>query len=42
MEGSSRNDLRRLLKNFGIQADEATITHLACHPEVSRLQAAPS
>lgn len=29
MEESSRKDIRRLLKTFGIQADEAIIAHLA-------------
>jgi len=29
MEGSSRDDIRRLLKGFGIAADEAIISHLA-------------
>jgi hypothetical protein len=29
MEESSRTDIRRLLKSFGVQADEAIITHLA-------------
>ena len=32
MEESSRGDIRRLLKTFGIQADEAIIAHLACNP----------
>ena len=32
MEQSSRNDIRRLLKTFGIQADEAITAHLARHP----------
>lgn len=38
MEESSRNDIRRLLKTFGIQADEAMIAHLARNPEIMRLQ----
>jgi hypothetical protein len=29
MENSSRDDIRKLLKTFGIQADEAIIKHLA-------------
>jgi hypothetical protein len=29
MDGSSRDDIRRLLKGFGIAADEAIISHLA-------------
>jgi hypothetical protein len=32
MEESSRHDIRRLLKTFGIQADEALIAHLARNP----------
>lgn len=32
MEESSRNDIRKLLKNFGIQADEAIVAHLARNP----------
>ena len=32
MEGSSRDDIRRLLKIFGVQADEAIIAHLARNP----------
>lgn len=32
MEESSRSDIRRLLKTFGIQADEAIIAHLAQNP----------
>jgi hypothetical protein len=38
MEDSSRNDIRRLLKTFGIQADEAMVAYLARHPEVGELQ----
>jgi len=37
MEESSRTDIRRLLKRFGVQADETMIAHLALHPEVDRL-----
>jgi hypothetical protein len=29
MESTSRDDIRSLLKTFGIQADEAVIRHLA-------------
>ena len=29
MNDTSRDDIRRLLKTFGIQADEAIIAHLA-------------
>jgi hypothetical protein len=32
MEGTSRDDIRQLLKSFGIQADEAIIAHLARNP----------
>ena len=38
MEDSSRNDIRRLLKTFGIQADEAMVAHLARHPGIEILQ----
>ena len=31
MEESSRSDIRRLLKVFGVQADEAIVAHLARH-----------
>ncbi len=32
MEGGPRDDIRRLLKSFGVQADEAILTHLARLP----------
>jgi len=32
MNESSRDDIRRLLKTFGIQADEAIVAHLARNP----------
>jgi hypothetical protein len=32
MEESSRSDIRRLLKIFGVRADEAVIAHLTRHP----------
>ena len=32
MEESSRNDIRRLLKTFGVRADELILTHLTRHP----------
>ncbi len=32
MEDSSRKDIRRILKTFGIQADEAVVAHLARNP----------
>jgi hypothetical protein len=31
-DSTSRNDIRKLLKTFGIQADEAVIAHLALNP----------
>lgn len=37
MEDSSRNDIRRLLKTFGIQADEMILSHLARNPGVGPL-----
>ncbi|MEW5986689.1 MAG: hypothetical protein AB1791_08655 [Chloroflexota bacterium] len=38
MEESSRTDIRRLLKTFGVQADEAIISHLARNPGVGPLR----
>jgi hypothetical protein len=32
MDNPSRDDIRRLLKTFGIAADEAILTHLARNP----------
>jgi hypothetical protein len=32
MESTSRDDIRQLLKTFGIKADEVIITHLARNP----------
>jgi hypothetical protein len=32
MESSSRDDIRRLLKAFGIEADEAMVKHLVRAP----------
>ena len=33
MESTSRDDIRRLLKTFGVKADELIVTHLArIHP----------
>ena len=32
MGESSRDDIRRLLKTFGLAADEAVIAHLTQHP----------
>lgn len=31
-EGSSRDDIRRLLKTFGVKADETILSHLARTP----------
>lgn len=31
MEDNGRDDIRRLLKTFGIKADEIVIAHLACN-----------
>ena len=38
MEGSSRDDIRALLKSFGIKADEVIIAHLARNPGVKPLK----
>ncbi len=38
MEESSRTDIRRLLKQFGVQADEAIIAHLARNPHAGPLR----
>lgn len=38
MEDNSRKGIRRLLKTFGIQADEAMVAFLARHPELDSLQ----
>ena len=38
MEDNSRKGIRRLLKTFGIQADEAMVAFLARHPEIDALQ----
>ncbi|MCA9957204.1 MAG: hypothetical protein KC434_20890 [Anaerolineales bacterium] len=38
MEDNARQDIRRLLKSFGIQADEAIMAHLAQLPEGTVLQ----
>jgi uncharacterized protein YceH (UPF0502 family) len=32
MQETSRDDIRRLLKQFGVRADEAVIAHLARNP----------
>ena len=38
MEESSRNDIRRLLKTFGVQADELILTHLMRNPGTTPLR----
>ena len=38
MEESSRTDVRRLLKHFGVKADESVILHLANNPHSGPLQ----
>lgn len=38
MEDNTRQDIRRLLKAFGIQADEAIMAHLAQQLSVESLQ----
>lgn len=38
MEGNGREDIRRLLKTFGIKADEIVIAHLARNPGEMPLQ----
>jgi hypothetical protein len=37
MEETSRMDIRRLLKSFGVQADEAIVAHLARNPQLDSL-----
>ncbi|MGH2538109.1 MAG: hypothetical protein ACRDHL_11995 [Candidatus Promineifilaceae bacterium] len=38
MDDTSRNDIRRLLKTFGVRADEAMVAHLARRPDVPALR----
>lgn len=38
MDDNSRKGIRRLLRTFGIQADEAMVAFLARHPEIDKLQ----
>ena len=38
MEDASRKDIRRILKTFGIRADEAMVAHLARNPTIDSLQ----
>jgi len=38
MDDQSRQDIRRLLKTFGVRADEAMVAHLARNPDVEGLR----
>lgn len=38
MEDTSRKDIRRILKTFGIGADEALVAHLARNPDITTLR----
>lgn len=38
MDGSARDDIRSLLKEFGVRADEAIVTHLARNQDLENLQ----
>jgi hypothetical protein len=38
MESTSRDDMRKLLKTFGIRADEAVIAYLARNPQMKALR----
>jgi rhamnose utilization protein RhaD (predicted bifunctional aldolase and dehydrogenase) len=38
MDELERKDIRRLLKTFGVQADEALIAHLARNPDVDMVR----
>jgi hypothetical protein len=38
MQSTSRDDIRKVLKTFGIQADEALVAHLARLPERQALK----
>ena len=37
-EDNSRKDIRRILKTFGIRADESMVAYLARNPEISSIQ----
>jgi hypothetical protein len=37
MEGTARDNIRSLLKEFGVRADEAIVTHLAKYQELEYL-----
>ena len=38
MEETSRNDIRRLLKTFGVKADEMILRHLIENPDAPALR----
>lgn len=38
MSDQSRDDIRRLLKTFGVRADKALVAHLASNPNVDALR----
>ncbi len=38
MDDQSRKDIRRILKTFGIRADELLVAHLARNPALSKLR----
>jgi hypothetical protein len=38
MEDNSRKSIRRMLKIFGIKADETLVAHLALNPNVAALK----
>jgi hypothetical protein len=38
MQDSGRKDIRRILKSFGIRADEALVAHLARNPDLTSLR----
>ena len=38
MEDNSRQDIRRLLRTFGVKADEALTDHLSRNPRVEKLR----
>ena len=38
MEDRSRKDIRRILKTFGIRADETLVGHLARNPHLSKIR----
>ena len=38
MEDNIRKDIRRLLRTFGVKADEALTAHLARNPDIEKLR----